>query len=63
MTGAREVLYELRRVGAAMKVTAVDPVTGTEITMIGDPKVGDAALKRLARQKLDYVLAKKQDQR
>jgi hypothetical protein len=31
--------------------------------MIGDPKVGDAALKRLARQKLDYVLAKKQDQR
>lgn len=58
MARAREVLYELLRIGAAVKVTAVDPVTGTEISMIGDPAVGEAALKRLARQKLDYVMAK-----
>jgi hypothetical protein len=63
MTGAREVLYELHRVGSAVRVTAVDPVTGTEITMIGDPRVGEAALKRLARQKLDYVLAKQRGER
>lgn len=58
MAKAREILYELRRIGGAVKVTAVDPVTGTEISMIGDPAVGEAALKRLARQKLDYVMAK-----
>lgn len=59
MAGEREVIYEFLRVGGAVKVTAVDGATGTEATIIGDPSAGEAALKRLARQKLDYVLKRR----
>ena len=58
MAEERETIFEFVRVGAAVKVTAVDPATGTEATIVGDPAAGEAALRRLARQKLDYVLAK-----
>lgn len=58
MAAERETLFEFTRVGGAVKVTAVDPETGIEATIVGDPAAGEAALKRLARQKLDYVLAK-----
>jgi len=58
MAEERETIFEFVRVGAALKVTAIDPATGTEAAIVGDPAAGEAALKRLARQKLDYVLAK-----
>jgi Domain of unknown function (DUF6898) len=58
MAAEREVLFEFRRVGAAVKVTAVDAATGTEVSLVGAPAAGEAALKRLAKQKLDYVMAK-----
>jgi hypothetical protein len=58
MAAEREVIFEFIRVGAAIKVSAVDPATGTEASIVGDPASGEAALKRLARQKLEYVLAK-----
>ena len=58
MAEERETIFEFVRVGAAVKVTAVDPATGTEVTIVGDPAAGETALRRLARQKLDYVLAK-----
>jgi Domain of unknown function (DUF6898) len=58
MAAEREVLFEFRRVGAVVKVTAVDAATGTEVSLVGDPAAGEAALKRLAKQKLDYVMAK-----
>jgi hypothetical protein len=60
MAAEREVIFEFLQVGAAVKVTAVDVATGIEATMVGDPSAGEAALQRLARQKLDYVLAKRQ---
>ncbi|HWI28079.1 MAG TPA: hypothetical protein VN668_13985 [Stellaceae bacterium] len=59
MPGEREVIYEFVRVGGAMKVTAVDAASGVEATIVGDPAVGEAALKRLALQKLGYVLNRK----
>jgi len=59
MAEEREIIFEFVHVGAAVKVTAVDPATGTEATIVGDPAAGEAALRRLARQKLDYVLAKR----
>lgn len=59
MAGEREVIYEFVRVGGAVKVTAVDTATGTEATIVGDPAAGEITLKRLARQKLDYVLRRK----
>lgn len=58
MAEERETIFEFVRVGGAVKVTAVDPATGAEASIVGDPAAGEAALKRLARQKLDYVLAK-----
>ena len=59
MAGEREVIYEFLRLGAAVKVTAVDAATGIEATIVGDPAAGETALKRLARQKLDYVMGKR----
>ena len=58
MAGERETIFEFIRIGATVKVTAVDPATGTEAIIVGDPAAGEETLKRLARQKLDYVLAK-----
>ena len=58
MAAERETIFEFIRIGATVKVTAVDPATGIEAIIVGDPATGEAALKRLARQKLDYVLAK-----
>lgn len=55
----REVIYEFIRVGGAVKVTAVDAASGIEATIVGDPAVGETALKRLAKQKLEYVMERK----
>ncbi len=54
----REVILEFYRVGAYVKVSAVDPVTRTEVAIVGDPAVGEATLKQAAIRKLDYVMAK-----
>ena len=54
----REVILEFYRVGAYVKVSAVDPVTRTEVAIVGDPAVGEATLKKAAIRKLDYVMAK-----
>jgi hypothetical protein len=56
----REVIYEFIRIGPSVKVTAVDVATGIEASIVGDPAAGTATLERLARRKLDYVLAKRQ---
>lgn len=55
----REVIFEFVRIGGAVKVTAVDTATGVEATIVGDPAAGTAMLERVARRKLDYVLAKR----
>lgn len=57
-TRLREVLFEFRIIGSYIKVTAIDPVTGTEVTFAGDPDVGEEALKRIGVRKLEYVLAR-----
>jgi len=57
--GRSEVLIEFRRVGKYVKVSAIDPVSLIEVSIVGDPKRSDAALKRLAAEKLDYVLKKR----
>lgn len=55
---AREVLFEFRRVGAYLKVSAIDAVSGLEVSIVGNPAASEAMLKRTALQKLEYVLAK-----
>ena len=59
MGGEREVIFEFLRVGSALKVTAIDAETGTEAVMVGDPAASQDTLRRLARQKLDYVMNRK----
>ena len=55
----REVLYEFRSVGRYLRVNAIDPRTGIEVSMIADPRYGETLIKRLAARKLAYVISKR----
>ncbi|MBI1778886.1 MAG: hypothetical protein HYR63_26405 [Proteobacteria bacterium] len=57
-SGDREVLFEFHRVGAYVKVSAVDAKTGVEVSIVGAAGAGEAMLKRTALSKLIYVLRK-----
>ena len=58
MAGEREIIFEFVRVGGSVKVTALDAASGVEVSIVGPASAGEASLKRLATQKLDYVMAK-----
>ncbi len=53
-----EVLFEMRRIGAYVKVSAIDAASGTEVSIVGDVRAGEVMLKRTALRKLEYVLSK-----
>lgn len=53
------VIFEFINIGAYVKVSAIDTVTGTEVSIVGDPLRGEAILRRTALRKLQYVLDKK----
>jgi len=54
-----EVLFEFYPSGGrSVRVVAIDALSGTEVVMIGDNRVGEAMLKRTAARKLLYVLNK-----
>lgn len=55
---AKNVLFEFRRIGAYVKVSAIDAVSGVEISIVGDAMAGEWRLKQTALRKLEYVLAK-----
>lgn len=59
-SGDGEAIIEFRRIGAALQVIAVDPATGTEVSMVGDPRLSKRELARLAVRKLQFVLEKQQ---
>ena len=54
------VLFEFSAIGNSVKVSAVDPVTLREVSIIGPVTAGEEALKRAALQKLHYVLDRPQ---
>ena len=56
-------LIEFVPLGGFVKVSAVDPVTKTEVSIVGDPAAGEAALERVAVKKLEYVLSKRKPRR
>ena len=56
-----EVLFEFHIRGRNIRVVAIDPVTNTEVTMVGALGYSEHMLKRLAARKLAYVIAKKQN--
>ena len=53
------VIIEFIRVGSYVKVSAVDPLSMVEVSIVGNPASGEAMLKRTAIRKLKYVLEKK----
>ena len=55
----KEILLELYQIGNSVKVTAVDPETLIEVSIVGDPAAGQEALKQAAINKLEYVLRKR----
>lgn len=55
-----EVLFEYISVGNAVRVCAIDPITGTEVVVVGSGAMSHYTLKMNALRKLKFVLAKKQ---
>ena len=55
-----EVLFEWRRVGKSLRVTAIVFITGTEVVMVAPAKATRKEIKQFAAMKLVYVLSKKQ---
>lgn len=47
-----EVLFEFRPVGAVVRVAAIDPKSGVEVTVMGPAGASQADLQRLALAKL-----------
>ncbi len=54
-----EYLIEFHRIGVSVKVSAIDPVTNTEVSIVGPATAGREELSRVAVQKLKYVMAKR----
>lgn len=50
------VIIEFLPRGHFVKVSAMDPKTLTEVSIVGDARRGEAELKRAVLQKLRYVL-------
>ena len=54
------IIVEFIQVGAYVKVSAVDPVSLVEVSIVGDPSASRSTLEQTAIKKLKFVLAKKQ---
>ncbi len=52
-------IIEFVSMGNMVKVSAIDPVTKREVSIVGDPAAGKEALSRLAVRKLQYVMSRK----
>ncbi len=48
-------LIEFRPMGPVVKVSAIDPATGLEVSIVGSSKATQSELTDLAIQKLKYV--------
>lgn len=57
-TGGGEIFVEFVVQGGFVKVTAIDPVTGTEASIMGPAGAARAALSDAAIRKLRYVIRK-----
>ncbi|MFV3073580.1 DUF6898 family protein [Niveispirillum fermenti] len=53
-----DVLIEFQPMGAIVRVSAIDPVTNTEVVIQGPANAGRLVLTRNALAKLNYVLRK-----
>lgn len=56
--GGREVFLEFIPIGNAVKVVAVDSVTGLEVSIVGPATAARRTLEQNALRKLKFMLAK-----
>ncbi|MFN4282639.1 MAG: DUF6898 family protein [Alphaproteobacteria bacterium] len=56
--GAREALVEFHRLGRQVKVSALDPVSLTEVSIIAPAGLGERQMTDNVLRKLDYVLSR-----
>ena len=56
---AKDIIIEFHQVGSFVKVSAIDTSSLIEVSIVGDPNVGEEMLARAAMRKLDYVMARK----
>jgi len=54
----QQVLLEFIQIGNSVKVSAIDPKTGTEVSITGPASASEQTLSRNAVKKLKYVLAR-----
>jgi hypothetical protein len=54
----REIILEYQPVGNIMRVSAMDVVTMTEVSIQGPVNAGELVLKKNALARLEYVLRK-----
>ena len=61
MTSANDsrIIIEFVQVGAYVKVSAIDPVSLFEVSIVGDPSAPRNTLEQIAIKKLKFVLSKK----
>lgn len=54
-------IIEFHQVGNAVKVSALDPATLTEVSIVGAPTMTEAHLTRAVVRKLEFMLAKQRN--
>ena len=55
----KRVIIEFIKVGAYVKVSAIDPLSSVEVSIVGDPASSQERLKSTVLKKLNFVLAKR----
>jgi hypothetical protein len=58
--GEREVYFEFTAIGNTVKVTAIDSLTGIEVSAMGPVNASQADLQQLALQKLKMRLKREE---
>lgn len=59
MADREHYIVEFHQVGNVMKVSAIDPATMVEVSIVGPVNAGEETLRRNAVRKLQYVLDKR----
>ena len=55
----KRVIIEFIKVGAYVKVSAIDPLSSVEVSIVGDPASSQERLKSTVLKKLNFVLSKR----
>ena len=55
----KSVIIEFIKVGAYVKVSAIDPLSSVEVSIVGDPASSQERLKSTVLKKLNFVLSKR----